>query len=80
MCIVATFRFLLTGETAPNAAKLVDSLVEDYRFNFDASDCEMKVRWTSSSKRMFVSIAVLSDLTVAMAVLSNDVWEGLGPT
>ena len=76
MAISGTIKaWIVTGETAPNAAKLIVSLVEGCRFNFDGSDCEMKVHWAPLSKTMFVSIAVPSDLTGAMAVLSNDVWE-----
>ena len=68
MCILTTSRFLLVGVTAPNVARLMVSLVEDCSPNFDARDCDIKLRWAPSSKRMLVSIAVLSDLIVAIAV------------
>ena len=44
MCRVTTSRFLLVVEIAPNAARLMVSLVEVCSPNFDTRDCDMNVR------------------------------------
>ena len=72
--MVATSRFLFVDVLAPNADRLIVSLLVGQRPSFVASAWDIKERCAPSSKSRLASAQVVAEQMVAIAVLSRDVW------